>query len=61
MSNYVILESIKTTGYSEWLVCEVTDDKVLRVTNTYHSREDAVKTAQVHAIEEEKKYQLRLM
>ena len=61
MSDYVVLEVIKTTGYSEWLVCELVYDEGLRITNNCHTKEEAVRCAQVHAIEEEKKYQIRLM
>lgn len=61
MSDYVILEAIKTTGYSEWLVCEVQHGETLKVTNTCLTKEDAVRFAQVHAIEEQKQYNIRLM
>ena len=61
MSDFVVLEAITTTGYSEWLVCEVAHGQALTVTNTCHTKEDAVRFAQTHALEEQKQYQIRLM
>ena len=57
----MILETIKETGASAWLVCSLEFDKVLEVTNTCSTKKDAVESAACHAIEERKAYNLRLL
>jgi hypothetical protein len=59
MIKYVVLEAIRETGDSSWLVCSLEFDKVLEITNTCRTKEEAVLFAARHATEDRKRYDIR--
>ncbi len=60
LMQYVVLEAIKATGYSEWLVCEVSRGEALKVTNTCTTKEIAIGLARRLAEAEEVEYEVSL-